>query len=241
MVIVYVRSQYVLFHLRWMYVVECCCSPVWTGLCTPRLLTGVTEFFWSQTRSLFWTVSRLWRTRTRTLLTDHFPHIQTSCVSVFHRWWWWWICYLPIWHLRRCVWLRRRSHTILGPGRGPNISATLWWWGFTAEAFHLPAPVFNPRRLDRSPGLWTAGVISCQRCPGYLEPEEHLCGGAFWTVHRRAQALSPRPNSRLGGKDLNKQYFVCSLCLPNRFNKCLFQMELEGHGFRNDLLKSKLG
>lgn len=141
-------------------------------------------------------------------ITEHHPHIKT----LFHRWWWRWVCPLPVRHLRWCVWLRWGSCAFFGPGRGPGVPSAFWWWLFTPGHFVIPTPehLSTPRRFDRSPGLWTARVSSSRRRPGHLEPQGGKRRGALWTIWRRAQAFSPRPHSRLGGRNLsNEEEFVC--------------------------------
>lgn len=134
---------------------------------------------------------------------------RRDVLCFFHRWWWWRVCNLSARHLRWCVWLWWWSYSIFSPGRGPSVPSTLRWWDFTPGLLVIPASehLFSPRRFAHSPGLWTARVSSFRKGRRHLELQEDKHRGALWTVWGRTQALSQRPHSRLGGRNI-KVYYV---------------------------------
>lgn len=133
--------------------------------------------------------------------------LHASC-----RWRRWRVTSLPIRHLRRHMWLGRGSHTFFSPARWPSITFALWRWVLAPGTFVLSTPkhLFPPRRSEHSLWLWIARVNGSRWGAGHLEPQEGERRGALWTVWRRAQALSPRSHSRLGGRIQMSVFRYCT-------------------------------
>lgn len=160
----------------------------------------------------FFSISEVKEVETTTCC--HFMSLDmtlTSRLLVSCRWRRWWDTSLSIRHLRRRMRLWWGSYTFFGPARRPGITFTLWRWVLSTGPSVIPTPkhLFPPGRSEHSLWLWIARVNRSIWRAGHLEPQEGERRGAIWTVWRRAQALSPRSYSRLGGRNIYKLlYFI---------------------------------